>query len=556
MRKLKVGSDFSGVGAFDQALIRLGIDYETVFACDMDKHARKTFIANYGNENDVLLSIIDGLGKTTISPKDYSFYFPKNVYEREIPKDSLDIYMTSPPCQAFSLAGKRKGKEDLRGILFFNSHEFIIKNKPRFFIFENVKGLLSDDNGNTFQEWINYLGGKSVNGIPVIFPTDDAAPYHIYWKVINAKHHNIPQNRERVFIVGIRDDVDNVFSWPNEVPLTRKLKDVLESDVPDKYFLSEKMVSYLTNRSDNFNNGKINFKDENSVASTLTKSSGSIDISDNIIVVGNTNPCGHGQNGNIYDENGISPTLSTNKGEGIKIKSATSKGYEEATENDSINYTHPNSKTRRGRVGVGVGVAQTLDTNCQQGVLQKVYEITCDCGHVFIGTLSDKCPKCKEIKSGSTNEIQSTFEFIADYRSDEGLRIRKDNISPCMTSSMRDTDEFKPNAGTRNPPLVGFSQCTPVLTPDRLEKRQNGRRFKEDGEEMFTITTQDRHGVFDGFKIRRLTPVECFRLMDFPDSLVENARSFGMSDSQLYKQAGNSICVGVLEGIIKGLKKL
>jgi DNA (cytosine-5)-methyltransferase 1 len=454
MRKLKVGSDFSGVGAFDQTLIRLGIDYETVFACDMDKHARKTFIANYGEP----------------------VYYPENVYNREIPKESLDIYMTSPPCQAFSLAGKRKGKEDLRGILFFNSHELIMKNKPRFFIFENVKGLLSDDNGNTFQEWLNYLGGKSVNGVPVIFPTDDAAPYHIYWKVINAKHHNIPQNRERVFIVGIRDDSDNVFSWPNEVPLTRKLKDVLESYVPDKYFLSEKMVSYLTNRSDNFNNGKINFKDENSVASTLTKSSGSIDISDNIIVVGNTNPCGHGQNGNIYDENGISPTLSTNKGEGIKIKSATSKGYEEATENDSINFTHPNSKTRRGRVGVGVGVAQTLDTNCQQGVLV----------------------------------------FIADYRSDEGLRIRKDNISPCMTSSMMDTDEFKPNAGTRNPPLVGFTD----------------------------------------FRLRRLTPVERFRLMDFPDSLVENARSVGMSDSQLYKQAGNSICVGVLEGIIKGLKKL
>jgi DNA (cytosine-5)-methyltransferase 1 len=107
--------------------------------------------------------------------------------------------MTSPPCQAFSLAGKRKGKEDLRGILFFNSLEFIQNNNPRFFIFENVKGLLSDDGGNTFQEWVNYLGGKSVNGVPILFPYDGSVNYHLYWQVLNAKKHGVPQNRERVF---------------------------------------------------------------------------------------------------------------------------------------------------------------------------------------------------------------------------------------------------------------------------------------------------------------------------------------------------------------------
>jgi DNA (cytosine-5)-methyltransferase 1 len=100
---IKTGSDFSGVGAFDQALIRLNIPYETVFACDMDKFARKTYIANYGEPD----------------------YYPENVYNRDIPTEPLDIYMTSPPCQSFSLAGKRKGKDSKNGILFFNSHEFI-----------------------------------------------------------------------------------------------------------------------------------------------------------------------------------------------------------------------------------------------------------------------------------------------------------------------------------------------------------------------------------------------------------------------------------------------
>lgn len=194
---IEVGSDFSGVGAFDQALRKLGIDYKTVFSCDMDLYARETYMANYGEP----------------------IYYPFDVYEREIPKKSLDIYMTSPPCQAFSLAGKRLGENDKRGILFYNSHQFIKENKPRFFIFENVKGLLSDnkkskkdDIGQTFQNWLTLLGGKSTNGVPIIFPHEDSVPYHIYWKVLNAKHYGVPQNRERVFIIGIRDDQDNVFS--------------------------------------------------------------------------------------------------------------------------------------------------------------------------------------------------------------------------------------------------------------------------------------------------------------------------------------------------------
>ena len=220
---IKVGSDFSGVGAFNQALIRLGIEYDEVFACDMDKYARQTFIHNYGK------------------PK----YYPTNVYDREIPSEPLDIYMTSPPCQAFSLAGKRLGKEDKRGILFFNSHEFIQKNNPRYFIFENVKGLLSDNGGKTFSEWVNLLGGKSINGNPVIFPYEDAVPYHLYWQVLNAKNHGVPQNRERVFLIGIRDDVDNNFQFPKEENLKKVLFDLLQNEVDKKYFLSQKSINHV-----------------------------------------------------------------------------------------------------------------------------------------------------------------------------------------------------------------------------------------------------------------------------------------------------------------------
>jgi DNA (cytosine-5)-methyltransferase 1 len=253
------------------------------------------------------------------------------------------------------------------------------------------------------------LGGKSVNGNPVIFPYNNSVPYHIYFKLINTKDHGVPQNRERVFIVGIRDDEDNNFRWPIEDPQDKKLIDIVEQEVSEKYFLSEDAIKKLDNTD---------HLDTNRVANTLRCSGGgsvSKKHSFDVIRVGNINPSGNGMNGNVFDEQGISPILTTNKGEGIKIKSK--------------------------------------------------------------------------------------------------------------------------------------SVCIPVLTPDRPNKRQNGRRFKEDDEPSFIITTQDRHGIYDGYRLRRLTPRECFRLQDFPDSFDFSV----VSDTQAYKQAGNSITVRVLEKILNNL---
>jgi len=408
---MRVGSDFSGVGAFNQALMRLGIQFEEVFACDMDKYARDTFIHNYGE------------------PK----YYPTNVYDREIPTESLDIYMTSPPCQAFSLAGKRLGKEDKRGILFFNSHEFIQVNKPRFFIFENVKGLLSDDGGRTFQEWVNMLGGKSVNGVPVLFPYEDSVPYHLYWQVLNAKNHGVPQNRERVFLIGIRDDQDNKFQFPREEHLSKRLKNVLEDDVDDKYFLSDSniyaLIKYNDRQTENNTGFSAKFRDVEEVKTM------------DALKVG-----GGG------------------KDDLIKIKSATAKGYEEATEGDSINFKNINSKTRRGRVGKGV--AQTLESN---NMSQAVIQLN------------------PSLESGGKQPYQQNRVYDSN------------GISPAM------------NAGQ-----VTWGGNIVTLPND--------------------------------YKIRRLTPRECFRLMDFPDTFT-----WKVSDSQAYKQAGNSIVVNVLYKILKQL---
>jgi DNA (cytosine-5)-methyltransferase 1 len=252
----------------------------------------------------------------------------------------------------------------------------------------------------------------------------------LYWKVLNAKHHGVPQNRERVFLIGIRDDKDNSFQFPKEEHLIKRLKDVLEDSVDDKYFLSEntidKLVQYDIKQKENGNGFGAKFHDVDGMMSALKVGGGGCD-------------------------------------DLIKIKSATSKGYEEAHEGDSINFSVPSSETRRGRVGKGV--AQTLDTGCNQATI--------------IG--------------GKWND-------------------------------------FKNELGDKK----GFEPISDGCSPTLLARARN------DGSGMAAVS--------DGFKIRRLTPRECFRLMDFPDTFT-----WKVSDSQAYKQAGNSIVVNVLYKILKQL---
>jgi DNA (cytosine-5)-methyltransferase 1 len=431
-----VGSDFSGVGAFNQALKRLGIEYNEIFACDMDKYARQTFIHNYGE------------------PK----YYPTNVYEREIPLESLDIYMTSPPCQAFSLAGKRLGKNDKRGILFFNSLEFIEKNKPRFFIFENVKGLLSDDNGKTFSEWVNFLGGKSVNGAPVLFPYADSVPYHLYWKVLNAKHHGVPQNRERVFLIGIRDDKDNNFSFPAEEHLTKRLKDVLEEEILEKFYLSNAAI-------------------EKCLKSQANKDLCIKEVSDisKCIVAGYYKIPFDGQ----Y----------------IKVQSNLEKYF--LSEKMVNGFTkHNENHNEKGTGFIFEPKNENQIANCI-----RANAALCATDNTI------------QIKSATSNQGIMVAKIC---RSEEGKKLRKE--------SMINGKDFTPfQAKQINFEVSNIMNC------------------------VTTATTKDNL-LINNYQIRRLTPRECFRLMDFPDTFT-----WPVSDSQAYKQAGNSIVVNVLYKILKNL---
>lgn len=584
MIKIKTGSDFSGVGAFDQALNRLGIKQNKIFACDMDKYARQTYILNYGE------------------PK----YYPENVYDREIPKESLDIYMTSPPCQSFSLAGKRKGEDSVNGILFYNSHEFIQKNKPRYFIFENVKGLLSDNGGKTFQTWCDYLGGKSVNGNPVIFPHDESVPYHIYHKVVNAKKCGVPQNRERVFIIGIRDDEDNTFTFPKDIHLVKRLKDVLEVDVNQKYYLSdsniEALLVYNNRQIENGTGFSAKFRDvENITTMDALK-------------------CGGGGKDDL-----------------IKVKSATKKGYEVAKEGDSINLTFPDSETRR-EVGLpteqrlelnlngtsnalttvqkdnvvcelrkdeGIryfknnicGTIRTIDAGGDKHIIEHNNLFNTDKSSIFNGnkTIVDEQRNayqilqllCKEIGEKKVEawglrilEIIREKEVLQQRLYEESLQGKTEEKTIGINNTIQPIKSTRTNATIimRSLSKEEWQRCSPQR---RKSIKQLIRQLNESLQKLSFENSQtkinmqsrklqyknERFGLlrealskiqkiwesFNGktqsvqqdYRIRRLTPREAFRLMDFPDTF-----KLEVSDTQAYKQAGNSIVVACLVGII------
>ena len=460
----------TGIGSFEMAMRNLKIPHKSKFAIEIDKYAKQTFLANFETE---------------------TMYNDMTSYDYVGNKWYSDLLVAGIPCQAFSLAGKRLGELDPRGLLFFDFYRYVKNQNPKYFIIENVKGLLSDNDGNTFQNWINLLG-QSVNGDQFMFPHEDSLMYNLHWQVLNTKDYGLPQNRERVFLIGIRNDLPNSFVFPKGVPLTLRLKDILEDEVDEKYYLSEKMLNYLTN----------------------TKFT---------------------QDANLIQKTEICATLLSTDYKSpkcVRVNSATKSGYETATEGDSINLEHPDSQTRRGRVGKQV--AQTLTTSCNQGVMVVGFERTEEA----------KIKRSKSIKENGidTGNVTEIIQLNNPKHSND--RIYSDEgLSPTLNTMQ---------GGNRQP----FIQ---VIGSTGGKNDHNSRIYGTDGISPTILAGNNGGGqspvkhLTHDYRIRKLSPLECFRLQGFPDEFLQNAIDAGVSNSQLYKQAGNSISVPVIQAILKNL---
>ena len=316
MRKIKVIELFAGVGSQAMALRNIGIDYEVIGISEIDKFACKSYEAIHGK--------VKNFGDITKIDK--------------LPYCDLLTY--SFPCQDLSIAGHRKGiSKDTRSGLLLEVERLLLKAKedgtlPKYLLLENVKNLVGKKFIKDFERWLNFLNSLG---------------YYSNREVLNAKDYGITQNRERVFVVSSLENMH--YKFPKAVELKSKMKDLLEEKVDEKYYLSEKHLkcfsdmknrngfirgerfnprkleecntafaittrvgarptdNFIIQKGHGFNKGGI----KENIVPALTKSS----WHENNFVV-NINPSGRGMNGNVYNTD-LSPTLTTNKGEGIKI---------------------------------------------------------------------------------------------------------------------------------------------------------------------------------------------------------------------------------------------
>ncbi|MGL2967025.1 DNA cytosine methyltransferase [Flavobacterium sp. XGLA_31] len=208
---IRVATMFSGIGSIEHALKRLNLKEEIIFACDNDKHVKDSYFANY-------------------EIAESSWYDDVHSIDGVKYKDRIDLLVGGSPCQSFSMVGKRKGFDDTRGTLFYEFARVVKESQPKVFIFENVKGLVNHDKGNTFE---------------VIKATFKELGYNFKYQLLNSKNFGIPQHRERIFVVGFKDESIN-FDFPEAIPLEYKMQDFLEDYIDSKYYLKEKGIKFVT----------------------------------------------------------------------------------------------------------------------------------------------------------------------------------------------------------------------------------------------------------------------------------------------------------------------
>lgn len=547
--------------------------WELVNFCEFDKYATKSYCAIHNVDES------KNLGDIT------------KVDENKL--QDFNMICGGSPCQDFSVAGKQKGSvwtckecgheynpltvhwnkrnycpncgskniEKTRSSLLVEYLRVVRANKPNFGIYENVKNIV----------------GKQFKDTTFKLFTDELEEYgyNVYWKVLNAKHFGIPQNRERVYLIFIRKDLDNgKFKFPEPFDNGLRLKDMLEDEVDEKFYISDDKVKRLVTNLNDSNSllydpsqvkreGKSreyteyaptlasrDYKDPRLVNENAVKQVGNISAStgawnnpqvgrvydpngcsptlntcsggghepkvlqvgkinssqDGVIVdpkgispthtaghgntpkvlmIGNCNPSGNGMNGNVYSENGLSPTLTTNKGEGNKvaIKQATKQGYIECELGGVADLSYPSSKSRRRRVQENGNTCPTI-TATETGICRIE-------------------PKERFFKQAIETFNENDCEY-GDTINAFNKHVDKSGNSPTLTT--------RPE---------GFKTAILPITKD--------------------------------IRIRKLTPKETFRLMGFSDNDFDAAQNAGISNSQLYKQAGNSIVVDVLYYIYREL---
>lgn len=614
---------FSGVGAQERALRQLDIPYKVIHTCDLDKDAVLSYAAMRNDFEKELRSYkfpsIDDM-ITELQEKNVGYDFMKGkhtiTYRTTVDKlkkyylaDKLshnlgdiskvdrlpyaDMVTYSFPCTDLSVAGKGEGMRNKCSscghswaIDFSNADDVLIcpncgekvssstrsgllgqvqrllavayehNELPKYLLLENVKNLVGKKFVYQFNAWIKWL---------------DSIGYNTYYQVLNAKHYGIPQNRERIFALSIRKDVDNgEFKFPDKIPLNIRLKDVLEKNVDEKYYLPDDRIEKILNSTFIQEKKRIQMKD---VCDTLLardwKDPKCVQVEEPFIVasrgrnpdnpsdrttgapteqrlepnfsgctntltsvqkdnwvaepqvknVGNIYPS-NGQNGNVYDVNGISPTI--NAGTGVKGCGIGSNNAPKVIVPDPIVYDDYNS-----RISSDQDAINTLTTNCGA--------------------------------SAERNGVKILEPIVCEERRDEGIRLFKDDCVGTLRTidACGDKRVIEPDV---NPQLVGgigeknfgkqYRQGNRVYDSDSVAMALNAQPVGNAGGYSYLYVVEEPKNI--KWRIRKLSTKECWRLMGFTDEDHDKASRY-VSASSLYKQAGNSICTCCLVAIFNAL---
>ena len=604
METIKLLELFSGIQSQERALRQLNIPYESVGVCDCDKDVLvasaamrfdlESEIANY--EFPTAEIMIQELQEKNIG---YDFVAQKHTITSRTPIVKLRQYYISDkllknlgdiskverlpranfvtyssPCQSFSVAGKLAGaaktctkcghKWDidfsnpdynyicpmcgnaylesttsglLQEVQRLISVAYEENELPEYLLLENVKNLVGKKFIGQFEAWVKWL---------------DSIGYNTYWKIINSKHMGIPQNRERVFAISIRKDIDtNGFTFPETIPLTTRLKDVLENNVPEKYYLPDERIekilnsSFMKEKKCTQTEGDINpirlgglyddesrckqagsIFDKDAISPALTTMEGGNRqplVIDEIKIVGNYMPSGHDAS-RVVDIDGIAPTVKENHGtvtaiaEPQIIKAGQLEG----------------SFDQSGRVYDPEGIAPTIMSN-SHGKTSGGYtspKIIVEEPEPFIVASRGRNPENpsdRTVGAPTVQRLEPNFSGCTNTLTS----VQKDNYvcEPNVEKVAIVEDQFP---GSRDARI--YPEYSPTL-------RQNCGGLKVAKGE---VEQQIR------WRIRKLMPIECWKLMAFSRSDHNRAAQF-VSNSALYKQAGNSIVVNCLIGLMCSL---
>ena len=609
---------FSGIGSQERALRQFGLPYEVKHTCDCDANAVLSYVAmrwdlqkemdnfDFPSQDEMIdelqaknLGYDFEKGKHTITKRTpiaklKQYYIAdklsKNLGDiskvERLPRANFVTY--SSPCQSFSVAGKLAGaaktctKCGHKWDIDFSNPDYNYKcpicgnaslesttsgllqevqrllsiayeenELPEYLLLENVKNLVGKKFIGQFTAWVKWL---------------DSIGYNTYWKVINSKHMGIPQNRERVFAISIRKDVDtNGFTFPEQIPLTTRLKDILEQSVDEKYYLPDDRIEKILNSSFIQEKKRIQMTD---VCDTLLardyKDPKCVQVESEpevhqIMNIMPTKTRDNPNQGRVYDINGIAPTLTKMDGGNREPFIVASRGRNPDNPSDRTTGAPTEQRLEPNTSGCANTITSVQKDNyvCEPQVLRaerteygkeirKQYEA---------GEIDEKIGNMREMKPRTDGVANTVTTLLKDNYVAEPIVY--DDYNSRISSDQEVINTLTTNCGAsaeRNG--VKILEKT-VIIEDQFPGSRDARIY-----ENYSPTLRQNCGglevangeVYDTIKwrIRKLTPKCCWRLMNFTDNDCDRAAQF-VSASSLYKQAGNSIVVSCLIALMSSL---